>query len=565
MDETQELKGKKKGKWIILAIVLVALVAIGIICFITLGNTPEKRFRKQMDLGNKYLEEMEYEKAVAAFEAAIEIDPNNADAYVGLAKAYLGLGDLEKARKAFKKAIKLNPDYAEEYADLAKALGLDQKAEADKKETDQKETDEEQTVASSVVDEKDPETDTEDEPTDKELDEKGRLIALEEEVDLATYVPDHANAGVIIVSQNGEYGAIDLKGNLIVPCKYESYSAVSDTGYFVMRIGPQSTVFSPKGDIIETIEFAYNVWTGDTTYAYQDVNSLIYVCKKYDGTLIYQREFNENDTQTPFSEGKAILLSESKDEYSVLTKDGITTIENADYLSFIESACSQGMLISTSADSDHPRILMISWDGKAVGGVYLRKPIIDADGKLNCRVTGVKDSGFWNPEGWLFLSGNEDEVYDEERDDFVDTVGWRWYAKSGGRACNYGTKMVLLNRDKEILVDLAKLDQSVDFPVYDYIGICDEKYWLVSKDGKWGYCDHDGNIVKLYDDAARFKNGRAFIVEGGTVYLIDESFTVLAEVREGTGVYSSGDLFCIIDRDNITHYYVCTEEELLAQ
>jgi tetratricopeptide (TPR) repeat protein len=57
-------------------------------------------YQEQYDLGAKYLDEGNYQEAVVAFTAAIEIEPNHAEAYIGLSDAYVGLGDLDAAKKA---------------------------------------------------------------------------------------------------------------------------------------------------------------------------------------------------------------------------------------------------------------------------------------------------------------------------------------------------------------------------------------------------------------------------------------------------------------------------------
>ncbi len=57
-------------------------------------------WQEQYDLGVRYLSDGNYEEAVLAFKAAIEIDPKQPDAYVGLSDAYIGLGDYEKALQA---------------------------------------------------------------------------------------------------------------------------------------------------------------------------------------------------------------------------------------------------------------------------------------------------------------------------------------------------------------------------------------------------------------------------------------------------------------------------------
>ncbi len=60
-------------------------------------------WQEQYDLGLRYLSEGSYEEAILAFTAAIEIDPKQAEAYIGLADAYIGQGDVDRAMKVLQK------------------------------------------------------------------------------------------------------------------------------------------------------------------------------------------------------------------------------------------------------------------------------------------------------------------------------------------------------------------------------------------------------------------------------------------------------------------------------
>ena len=55
------------------------------------------------------------ERAIAAGEQAIVVDPNSADAYALLARAYLATGKPERARELIEKAMRLNPHYPSQY------------------------------------------------------------------------------------------------------------------------------------------------------------------------------------------------------------------------------------------------------------------------------------------------------------------------------------------------------------------------------------------------------------------------------------------------------------------
>lgn len=61
-------------------------------------------WQEQYDLGVRYLSEGNYEEAVIAFTAAIEIDPNQVDAYRWLADAYLALGEYDLAAAVWENA-----------------------------------------------------------------------------------------------------------------------------------------------------------------------------------------------------------------------------------------------------------------------------------------------------------------------------------------------------------------------------------------------------------------------------------------------------------------------------
>ena len=97
---------KSKKVWI--SIVVVLLVVIGIITAVTVsGSSDTKAVLKQLSLGEKYLSELDYEKAVVAYNKVIEIEPRNLQAYLGLAEAYEGLDQTENAIAALETAISI--------------------------------------------------------------------------------------------------------------------------------------------------------------------------------------------------------------------------------------------------------------------------------------------------------------------------------------------------------------------------------------------------------------------------------------------------------------------------
>ncbi len=67
--------------------VLKNLIAVSLVV-VTLCACGTSHSNKYMDLGGKYLKELDYDSAIEAYTSAIEVDPLSIDAHVGLAKAY---------------------------------------------------------------------------------------------------------------------------------------------------------------------------------------------------------------------------------------------------------------------------------------------------------------------------------------------------------------------------------------------------------------------------------------------------------------------------------------------
>ena len=66
-------------------------------------SSKARRVEEQLDLGAKYLSELNYEQAIVAYEAVIKIDPKCEEAYLALADIYVMLGEIEKAEEILKR------------------------------------------------------------------------------------------------------------------------------------------------------------------------------------------------------------------------------------------------------------------------------------------------------------------------------------------------------------------------------------------------------------------------------------------------------------------------------
>lgn len=94
------------GIIIFLNIVLCA----SILLFVRLVTNSGIRLDRKLNLGNKYLLSMDYEKALRAFTDAIDIDPMADAAYTGRGDTYLAMGDYENAWNDYEKAQEITGD-----------------------------------------------------------------------------------------------------------------------------------------------------------------------------------------------------------------------------------------------------------------------------------------------------------------------------------------------------------------------------------------------------------------------------------------------------------------------
>ncbi|MCR5235335.1 MAG: tetratricopeptide repeat protein [Lachnospiraceae bacterium] len=98
------MNGIRNKKIILWIICICSLLAAAIILFAVM-STPGQRVKRQLSFGDKYLNELKYDEAILAYEAAIDIDPKCEEAYVGIARAYIGKNELENAVEAVNRGL----------------------------------------------------------------------------------------------------------------------------------------------------------------------------------------------------------------------------------------------------------------------------------------------------------------------------------------------------------------------------------------------------------------------------------------------------------------------------
>src|SRR5512139_2977127 len=74
--------------------------------------------KAQYELGRYYHGQLRYERAIAAYRRALEMDPGMVDALNAMGTAYAESGDLARAREQFEAALKLQPSSVYTYNNL---------------------------------------------------------------------------------------------------------------------------------------------------------------------------------------------------------------------------------------------------------------------------------------------------------------------------------------------------------------------------------------------------------------------------------------------------------------
>ena len=124
-----------KRERMLLAVMVAVLVLAAVIGAAVFFGGRYVRVQQELDLGRKYLDELDYEQAVIHFTSAIDIDDRNVPAYLGRGEANLGLEEYEQAEADYTMVIEtLQAESVEAYVGRAQAYsgqGKTEEAEED--------------------------------------------------------------------------------------------------------------------------------------------------------------------------------------------------------------------------------------------------------------------------------------------------------------------------------------------------------------------------------------------------------------------------------------------------
>lgn len=374
-----------------------------------------------------------------------------------------------------------------------------------------------------------------------------------------------AAAGLMVVRQGEKWGAVTYDDQTVVPLEYEfACTTPNKEGQTFFGNQGEYKVFDKNGtEIFKTDRTIKSVSEGVVFIeeASQDTYEYNYQYVKLDGTVLYEPGYPgvyEQCGAVGFQEGYAVCYADDK-ENTLSVNGELFSVYDARY------------------QKNHPPK---EEDSNTSGGGSMT----DSGGWCNTYPIGAIYQGYYVSKGLPFedtatcyyiynIQGTEEyeidmkDLYQYAGYDETDTsVSWQINSiNQEGNACySYGTIMSisLIKGDerKTYLIDLAKqgseenswgdaetvFTEEAVLAQGEYIELSDEKYWLYSADGKWGYIDHQGTVVAAFDDASAFANGKAMMITEGQAHFIDEELNVSAEGIPADSVAAIGEIYQVI-------------------
>lgn len=459
----------------------------------------------------------------------------------------------------------INRDGGEEAAkpeqNVSEAEGADNVAESIPSEADNTET----TDADALM------QDDEEEPASEETPEFVNLDSIAEYDQFGT-----AWDGRVIVCKDDKWGLVTYEGEELIPLEYTDASAwVNDDGQTLFYKDGTYSIFDRDGNLLMETEMPVSCVSDGVVLIVdrnQETQEYDYQYLTLDGEVIYRLDWPGWIGQmgaVGFNEGWA--FAEDGSSEIRLAKDG-------SYTSMM-GLRAEGALNEETVEYDDSNSM---WEGNGASG---------NQGSLMAYPIGVYHNGYYVSRGMNFedvygdfyISDSDGkELYTFKMRDFYEYMGYDFWAQDtqwtvyryivNGTSCySYGTIINISITEGGLetyyLLDLSKMDWEINEPYMpdkmivtdeavlaegDGIYLSDNNYWLYSKDGKYGYIDHEGNVAEMFDDASSFKDDRAVVIEDGKAYLIDEDFNRTDLGIKADTVAAYGEMFCLRNGDEKT-------------
>lgn len=229
----QEKHGKKV-RWIIIGAAVIGLAAVAALGFALKQGKEKRDYENYLADGDKYLEELDYEKAEDAYLSAISIDPKQEEPYLGLADLYIYQGRYEEARNILDQG-------KNEIGEQGNTDRIDQKSEESKHYVDYVWMVEPQIEAEDIY-----------------------YVSLTTAGTYNDTYQQWMNPWAVI-QQNGKKGIIDMDGNLKAPVEYDSVMGFYGT-YRLWQGQQEAYDLDSSGALVPGLGFGFDTYT----YYYMD-------------------------------------------------------------------------------------------------------------------------------------------------------------------------------------------------------------------------------------------------------------------------------------------------------
>ena len=305
--------------------------------------------------------------------------------------------------------------------------------------------------------------------------------------DIATSMPYEKN--VLKYEEDGKYGLIDLKGNIVTKPIYDSIDGLSNKeGELLISQNEKYGVINTKG--AELIKPEYNYISGDAYYTSE---------KKYALSGYILGITTSDGYRYGYMNCKRKKLLNT--EYNEIIRLGGIGSENTDKDVFlVAKKDGQYGLVKNKKIMIDFRYQSIDYSG--VNNLFI--------------VTRSKKTGVYNSEGKKVMATKYDEV--QVHENYI-------YTKQNNEEAYYN---LLGNRiDKSTIKEEEPKDENQSESV-EQTG----KLIPKEKNGKWGFVDKNGNIVLdyKYEDATQLNEyGFAGIKQNGKWGSIDENGNIVVE------------------------------------
>ena len=398
------------------------------------------------------------------------------------------------------------------------------------------------------------------------------------ELDIAAKYDEFRAAwnGRVFVRKDDKWGLVTYEGEELIPLEYTGvFTRVNDDGQTIFWKDSTYSIFDQDGNLLMETEMPVSCVSDGVVLIIdrnQETLEYDYQYQTLDGEVLYRPDWSGWIGQTGavgFNEGWA--FAEDGSSEIRLAKDG-------SYISMTD-LWAEGALKEEPVEYDDSNSM---WEANASSGpsTLMAYPI------------GVYHNGYYVSRGMNFddsygnfyiCDSEGKELYKFSMKDFCEYMGYDFWSEdndwtvysyivNGSYCYSYGTIINISitegGQETYYLLDLSKMDWEINVPYSpdkmivtdeavlaegDSIYLSDKQYWLYYKDGKYGYIDHEGNVVEMFDDACGFNDGKAVVIEDGMAYLIDEDFnrTDLGIEADAVGVY--GEIFCLRNGDEMTY------------